>query len=328
VIVGRGRGDRRKETPSDELTREIDAASAGTVCEKAVIADADQSGRQHMQQEAAQELVDIEGEKLLGVAVCVVAIAEADAVAVKGDDPGVADGDAVSVVGEISENLLRSAKRWLAVDDPVGRTGPCQEQVEGEGVGEHSFGERERPLTPRLAQRTRQQSAKATRENPDRQEERGLRSGTPLPAMNREAAARHDAMDVRVQSQGLSPGVKHAQAAGLDPKPAVCNVEERLSRGSEQQVVEDARGVQSEDVEHLGHGEDNVEIRHRKKLGTASLEPPRASRSTASWAGAVTAGVPLNVLVTAPVTLLPLPAEGGRAACADRTQGFALRSRG
>ena len=38
--------------------------------------------------------------------------------------------------------------------------------------------------------------------------------------------------------------------------------------------------------------------------------------------------MPLNVFVTAVITLLPLPAEGGRAACANRTQGFALRSRG
>jgi hypothetical protein len=72
VVVGRGWWDRRKETPSDPLPREIDAASAGTVGEKAVIADADQSRGQHMPQEAAQELVDIEGQKLLGVAVCVV----------------------------------------------------------------------------------------------------------------------------------------------------------------------------------------------------------------------------------------------------------------
>lgn len=34
------------------------------------------------------------------------------------------------------------------------------------------------------------------------------------------------------------------------------------------------------------------------------------------------------MLVTTAVTLLALPAESGRAACADRTQGFALRSRG
>jgi hypothetical protein len=34
------------------------------------------------------------------------------------------------------------------------------------------------------------------------------------------------------------------------------------------------------------------------------------------------------VLVTAAVTLLPLPAESGRTTCADRTHGLALRSRG
>jgi hypothetical protein len=38
--------------------------------------------------------------------------------------------------------------------------------------------------------------------------------------------------------------------------------------------------------------------------------------------------MPLDVLVTAVITLLPLSAEGGGAACADRTHGFALRSRG
>ena len=36
----------------------------------------------------------------------------------------------------------------------------------------------------------------------------------------------------------------------------------------------------------------------------------------------------MNVLVTAAVTLLPLSAKGGGAACADRTDGLALRSRG
>lgn len=36
----------------------------------------------------------------------------------------------------------------------------------------------------------------------------------------------------------------------------------------------------------------------------------------------------MDVLVAAAITLLPLPAEGGRATRADRTQGFALRSRG
>ncbi len=162
MIIGLWRRDRRKKTPPDQLTGQIDVPSAGAVGEKAVVTDADQSRREHMQQKAAQELVDLEGQQLLGVAVCVVAIAETDALAVEGDDSGVADGDAVGVVGEIAEDLLRSAEGRLAVDDPIGGTGPCQEQVQGDRVGEHPLGQLERPLTPRLAQGPRQQRAKAT----------------------------------------------------------------------------------------------------------------------------------------------------------------------
>lgn len=135
-------------------------------------------------------------------------------------------------------------------------------------------------------------------------------------------------MDVRVQGQRLSPGVEHAQASGLDLQAAACDVDERPAGGSEQQVVEDVRRMQSEDIEHVGDGEDHVEVRHREKLAAASFEPSVASCRSASRTGAVAAGVPLNVLVTAAVALLPLPAKGGRTACADRTQGFALRSRG
>ena len=84
-----------------------------------------------------------------------------------------------------------------------------------------------------------------------------------MPAVNREAAARNDTMNVGVQGQGLSPGVKHAEAAGLDLKTAACDVNESPTGGSEQQVVKDTRCVQSEDMEHLGDGEDHVEVRHR-----------------------------------------------------------------
>jgi len=89
--------------------------SACAIREEAVVTDTDQSRRKYMQQKPAKELVDVEAEELFGVAMCVVAIAEADALAVVGDDAGVADGDAVGVVGEISENLLRPAEGRFAV---------------------------------------------------------------------------------------------------------------------------------------------------------------------------------------------------------------------
>ncbi len=163
---------------------------------------------------------------------------------------------------------------------------------------------------------------------PYRKQERGLRSRAPLAPENGEAATGHPTMDVRVQRQGLSPGVQHAQTSGLNLQTAAGDIDERSASGTEKQVVEDTRCVQSEDVEDLGHGEDHMKVGHGKKLGPSSLEPSRASSSAASWTRSVAAGVPLDVLVAAAITLLPVPAEGGRAARADRTQGLALRSRG
>lgn len=137
--IGRGWWDGRKKAPSDQMTGQNDALSTGAVGEKAVIADADQAGGQHMEQEAAEELIDLQGEPFLGIALSVVAMTEADALAVEGDDTGVADGDAVGVVGQVREHLLWSAERRLAVDDPVGRASASQKQVEGEGVGDDSL---------------------------------------------------------------------------------------------------------------------------------------------------------------------------------------------
>jgi len=183
VVIREKEGGRRKPL-ADQPTGELDAVSACTVCEKAVVADANEPRWKHMQQKAAEELVGIQGKELLGVAVRIVAIAEADPLTVEADDPGVADGDAMGVVGEIREHLCRSAERWLAVHDPVGSGGSGEEQVESDRIGDHSFGELERSLTPCLTEKGGQQRAEATREHFDGKKECGLRSRTPLPAMD------------------------------------------------------------------------------------------------------------------------------------------------
>ena len=53
---------------------------------------------------------------------------------------------------------------------------------------------------------------------------------------------------------------------------------------AEQQVVEDPRFRQSEDVEHLGHSQDHMEIGHGKKLALTGLEP--SARAAAPQRGA------------------------------------------
>jgi hypothetical protein len=49
----------------------------------------------------------------------IVSPAEGDAIVFEGHETMVGDGDAMSVAGQVVENLLGAAERWLGVDDPV-----------------------------------------------------------------------------------------------------------------------------------------------------------------------------------------------------------------
>ena len=49
----------------------------------------------------------------------IVSPAEGDAIVLEGHEPMVGDGDAMSVAGQIVENMFGAAEGWLGVDDPV-----------------------------------------------------------------------------------------------------------------------------------------------------------------------------------------------------------------
>ena len=76
-------------------------------------------GRQQMEQEAAQELLDSQSHEPLLVAVRGIAPAEGDVAIGESDQPGVGDGDAMSVCAEIAQHMFRSSEGLLGVDDPV-----------------------------------------------------------------------------------------------------------------------------------------------------------------------------------------------------------------
>ena len=88
---------------------------------------------QHMDQEAAEELLAIEGHRLLAIAITVVLPAEADLAVVHGDQPVVGYGDAVRVAADIVEDLPWSGERPLCVDHPLGF--PNRRQVTPEHSG-------------------------------------------------------------------------------------------------------------------------------------------------------------------------------------------------
>ena len=89
-----------------------DEGGAVAVGEHAVRANAMKSFWEDMQQEAADELVDIKGHG--GVTICpfdpVILPFEGDAAVVDGDQPSIGDGDPVGVTGEVSQDLAGSCK--------------------------------------------------------------------------------------------------------------------------------------------------------------------------------------------------------------------------
>src|SRR6266446_5713355 len=116
-------------------------------------------------------------------------------------------------------------------------------------------------------------------------------------------------MDVGVEDEGLSPGVEHGETSGLDAEAAGGDVEQGRAGSAEQQIVEEARCVESDDVERLGHGEDDVKIGNGEKLVTSRVEPAQAGRTAAAGTASVAARMPLHVLVAAAIAELALPAE-------------------
>lgn len=72
-----------------------------------------------MEEKAAQELVYREAHDPLTVAVSRVPPSECNLAVCERNQSAVGDGNAVGVGAQVAENVLRTAERWLGVDDPV-----------------------------------------------------------------------------------------------------------------------------------------------------------------------------------------------------------------
>lgn len=100
--------------------------------QKPEVADTDESRRQHVQQESAQEFIDGQSHKALFVFVSRVTPAEGDDAIGKRDEPMVGDRHSMRVLAEIPKRMLRTAKRPLRVNHPFGaeqRTEPRRKHL-------------------------------------------------------------------------------------------------------------------------------------------------------------------------------------------------------
>src|ERR1700686_823437 len=97
------------------------------VAEEAEVTDAVKPVRQHMDQEAADELVSRESHGLLTVVIAIILPSKADLAVVHGNQAIVGDGDTVGIAADIIENLFRASKRPLGKDHPCDRRSPGKE---------------------------------------------------------------------------------------------------------------------------------------------------------------------------------------------------------
>src|SRR6266851_4484766 len=88
-------------------------------CQPAEVADTGEASGQHMEEEAAQELLRREGHGALLAAVRVVLPAEGDPGVGDREQAMVGDGDTMGVTREIVQHMLGSAEGRLGIDDPV-----------------------------------------------------------------------------------------------------------------------------------------------------------------------------------------------------------------
>ena len=89
------------------------------VGKKAEVADTHKSARQHVEEKAAQELIDRHGHNPLAVAVRGIPPSEGDDTIREGKQSVVGDGDAVGVGTEIAQYVFWTTERRLRIDDPV-----------------------------------------------------------------------------------------------------------------------------------------------------------------------------------------------------------------
>jgi|HubBroStandDraft_4_1064222.scaffolds.fasta_scaffold74345_3 hypothetical protein len=176
---------------------------ADAIGEEAEVADADQAGRQHVEQEATDELDRVEGHDLGAGVVRVVFPVKADMAVVQGAKPVIGDGDAMSVASEILEHASWSPQGRLYVNNPFELSGCFTHGLERRRLSQ--IAKLAREVKPTFAKRPcqgeKEEFAELTTEDLIRKEERILPASNPATAVGGEAAAGHNAMQVRMKQQ-------------------------------------------------------------------------------------------------------------------------------
>jgi hypothetical protein len=133
----------------------------------------------------------------------------------------------------------------------------------------------------------------------------------PARTIRREAAGRHDAVDVRMMIEVLAPCMQHGREADLRAQALriLGDRRQRLGGGLKQEAIDLGLVLESNGGDRRRHGEHDVEIGDRQQFGLACLHPSLRRRPLALRAMAIAAGVVSDARMGAIVTPLDVTAE-------------------
>src|SRR5687768_3859877 len=100
-----------------------------------------------------------------------------------------------------------------------------------------------------------------------------------------------------------------------------CDVQQRLRRAGEEQVVKPSWVGQSQRIELVGNRKDDMEVRHGQKLAATLLQPALLVQALALGAVPVTARVVGDLLRAALLTHVHMPTQSSGAAELDSPHG-------
>ena len=138
VGVGGLDGFNRDERHCKQGTDARDVLGADWAGKEAVVTDAMEALWQDMHQEAAGELVRIEGHHSISLVTfdAIVLPLEGDALVIERDQAAIGDGDAMGVAREVAQDFLGAPEWAFAVDDPLCVTQRRQIGHEGSRIRE------------------------------------------------------------------------------------------------------------------------------------------------------------------------------------------------
>ena len=202
---------------------------------EAVVTDAGEAVGQDMKEKASDELVRGKPHEAASAAAAIVLEGERHVFVVECDEPRIGNRGAMRVAGEIGQDALRSAEGRLGVDDERAVAERAQALGESGGLGEGSqiAEEAELAATESGYETVEEQAAVGLRQGPDGEQKVGFATD-PSPAVEGDAAAGDETMDMRVMGQRLSPGVQDGDETDFGAETLGGERHERLGRGAHQ----------------------------------------------------------------------------------------------